>query len=90
VKTTNYGGILNRRKATEEGGRVSNCFMDRREGEVCKRARVLRGTSDGGGWEELCVEKEVGVKRVEEGRKEEGESNEREGGREGRGDWRTD
>jgi len=23
--------------------------MDRREGEVCKRARVLRGTSDGGG-----------------------------------------
>ena len=36
-----------------------------------------------GGWEELCVEKEVGVKRVEEGRKEEGESNEREGGREG-------
>ena len=68
---------------------MSNCFMDRREGEVCKRARVLRGTSDGGG-EELCVEKEVGVKRVEEWRKEEGESNEREGGREGETGGLTD
>lgn len=90
MKTTNYGGMLNRRKATEEGGRVSNCFMDRREGEACKRARVLRGTSDGGGWEELCVEKEVGVKRVVEGRKEEGESNEREGGRVGETGGLTD
>ena len=48
---------------------MSNCFMDRREGEVCKRARVLRGTSDGGGWEELCVEKEVGVKKGRGGEK---------------------
>ena len=43
-----------------------------------------------GGWEELCVEKEVGVKRVVEGRKEEGESNGREGGRVGETGGLTD
>lgn len=57
-----------------------------------KRASVQESFEERqtGGWEELCVEKEVGVKRVVEGRKEEGESNEREGGRDGETGGLTD